>query len=223
MSNDSRYLRTAKNNLSYISTIPLLSSDSTTPDYQKIFNTLKTLLLDGSFELSLLHIQHLSDKLKSTTSSTSPSPLLTSESSSQDDITVTSQVNSLDTQELNLELTSAMDTQESDITASSDEGSKSLMRSPKKLKSSAKSSEDGEFETVVKVLCDHEDPVKALSEFYTKFVENGPEREKERDELKRASPVFKLYNEKALNDQDRYLDTLGGLLRQVLIYCCRVG
>ena len=136
---------------------------------------------------------------------------------------MTSQVNSLDTQELNLELTSAMDTQESDITASSDEGSKSLMRSPKKLKSSAKSSEDGEFETVVKVLCDHEDPVKALSEFYTKFVENGPEREKERDELKRASPVFKLYNEKALNDQDRYLDTLGGLLRQVLIYGCRVG
>ena len=77
---------------------------------------------------------------------------------------------------------------------------------------------DKEYEAIIKSLCDEEDHVKALSHFYMKYVENGAERQKERDDAKRASPVFKLYNEKALNDQDRYLDTLGGLLTKVLIY-----
>lgn len=201
-------VRTAHSNIKCVEHVPLLKNGSV--DYSKVFQILKSLLLDGNFELALLHVQRVSDKLSRPDSG---------QSSSEPE-----EVHSiLDTQELKNELAEAMDTEESSETteessANTEESTASNNTSSKRVKFSENSSHESsenEHEPIISTLCKHKDHVKSLSEFYIKYVEGGPERQKERDVIRMSSPLFKLYSGKAETDQDRYLDTLGGLLTKI--------
>ena len=217
--------RTAHNNIKCVEHVPLLKNGSV--DYSKVFQILKSLLLDGNFELALLHVQRVSDKLSRPDNG---------QSSSEPE-----EVHSiLDTQELKNELAEAMDTEESSITtqessettqessettqessANTEESTTSNNTSSKRVKFSENhESSENEHKTIISALCKHTDHVKSLSEFYIKYVEGGPERRKERDLIRMSSPLFKLYSGKAETDQDRYLDTLGGLLTKVTFVLC---
>ena len=196
-------------------------------DHTKVFQTLKSLLLDGNFELALLHVQNVAKKLASSEQEKSSSEGETPQSI-------------VDTQELKEELAEAMDTQDSSVTteessATTQESSANTQESstpidesttpptsPKRVKftedtKSDKSSEN-KHKTIISSLCNHKDHVKSLSEFYMKHIEESAERQKERDMIRMSSPLFKLYSSKAETDQDRYLDTLGGLLTKVLTW-----
>ena len=209
--------------------VPLLKNKSV--DHSKVFQTLKSLLLDGNFELALLHVQNVAKKLASSEQEKSSSEGETPQSI-------------VDTQELKEELAEAMDTQDSSITtekssattlesstttqgssntqesATLTEKSNTPPSSPKRVKFSedtkADKSSENKHETIISSLCKHKDHVKSLSEFYMKHIEESAERQKERDMIRMSSPLFKLYSSKAETDQDRYLDTLGGLLTKVL-------
>ena len=210
--------------------VPLLKNKSV--DHSKVFQTLKSLLLDGNFELALLHVQNVAKKLASSEQEKSSSEGETPQSI-------------VDTQELKEELAEAMDTQDSSITteessattqesstttqesSTNTQGSTTLTEesttppsSPKRVKFSedtkADKSSENKHETIILSLCKHKDHVKSLSEFYMKHIEESAERQKERDMIRMSSPLFKLYSSKAETDQDRYLDTLGGLLTKVL-------
>ena len=241
------HFRTAQSNLQCVEHVPLLKNK--TVDCSKVFQTLKTLLLDGNFELALLHVQRVSEKLGKERSETeeklsesgtasSETEKEVSESDSERGSLETEELTPqsiVDTQELKEELAEAMDTQESSLNTqdfsvtSSDAGtqdssvvsrdSTTPSSSPKRVKFSENSKpepSDSKHETIISSLCKHKDNVRGLSEFYMKYIEEGAERQEERDMIRMTSPLFKHYNSKASTDQDRYLDTLGGLLTKVM-------
>ena len=176
--------------------------------------------MDGNFELALLHVQNVAKKLTSSELEKSSSEGETPQSI-------------VDTQELKEELVEAMETQNSSVTteessATTQESSSVPTQdsttppsSPKRVKFSedtkVEKSLANKHETIISSLCKHKDHVKSLSEFYMKHIEQSVERQKERDMIRMSSPLFKLYSNKAEADQDRYLDTLGGLLTKVLL------
>lgn len=152
--------RTAQNNITCVEQVLITSENKL--NFVNTFNTFKSLLLDGSFELSLLFLKNITEKLKSLKEASSQSPVSTSE------------LNTIDTQELKAELLEAMETDQSEAQTSTQSTTPSGSPS-KKVKFSddvIDNSAETDHEEIITSLIESDDPVKSLSEFYVKYVDN---------------------------------------------------
>ena len=163
-------------------------------DFDKVYHNLRLFLLDGNFELSILHVKTVSNKLKE----------------------ITGKPQSLDTQEIRQELENEMESRDSNITAStttSNQETQNTISSNQETQSTIV--EDSKVESVIRGLCDSDNLPKSLTQFYIEHIENGEERKKEKLEQLLSSPEYQIYSTKALQDQDNYLDSLENILRKV--------
>ena len=173
-----------------------------------MFDTLKTLLLDGNFELALLHIKRVSEQLKKNSNSENIAK--------EDSVDQNSSVDREDAMETQENVGAPSTTPLSSPKPSGLAPSETTSTSPP---SENKAASGADYEHIIRALSSEPDQVKAMSQFYVDHLENGPERRAERDRIRKSSPLYKLYSNKSDQDQDRYLDNLGRLLKSVRSYC----